>query len=393
MKKFNLVVCGGTFDHFHKGHESLLKLAFSLGNKVIIGITSDDYINSSKFKVPASQRGEQSSKLIETFEKRKQSVLGLIKKEEVSDKTEIVKIDDLFGPTLSKDYLIDAIVVSEDTRKGAEIINERRKRIGLKELNLFIAPQVLAEDGKLISSARIRNGEIDRTGRLYIKPSWFKTGLILPQNLRQELKKPFGELLKDIKSLFNDKNCLLITVGDVTTKAFNEKSLEQNISVIDLRVNREKKFTNIKELGFVGSENIYYADNPAGYISSNLFEKLSEIFQSKIKDKIILQVNGEEDLVVLPLILVAPLNAVIYYGQPNQGIVRIRVSEEIKKIVYELVNRFEIQKWLSSDDSRRHWEGLLLEVIDKILDFLYIFRTIPQFHRRGIYCDLGVDNG
>jgi len=344
--KYNCVVCGGTFDHFHKGHEEFLKYTFSLGEEVIVGVTSDSYVKKSNLKNHLPPAGGISK--IETFEKRKQAVLDFIKKEDALNKSEVIKINDLFGPTLSKDLLIDAIVVSRDTRKGAEIINARRKELGLKELNLFIAPQVLAEDGKLISSARIRNGEVNREGKLYVKSLWLKTNLVLPENLRQEFKEPFGELLQevDLKSEMNSP--CVITVGDVTSKIFNEKSLGQKLSVIDFKVAREKKFVNVKELGFVGDEVIFNADNPAGLITSGLFKKLAEIFQPGIKKKTILQVNGEEDLAVLPLVLLAPLNTIIYYGQPplrsasfegQAGIVKVIVSEKSKDKAYNLVSK------------------------------------------------------
>jgi len=246
----------------------------------------------------------------------------------------------LFGPTLSKNIAINAIVVSKDSRKGAEIINARRKELGLKKLNLFIAPQILAEDGKPISSARIRNGEINREGRLYVSPLWLKMDLALPENLRQELKEPFGELCREITLENGSSLSYLITVGDVTSKIFNEKFLGQNLSVIDFKVAREKKFVNIKELGFVGNEVIFNADNPAGFVTSSLFKKLAEIFKFGIEKKGIIQINGEDDLVVLPLILTVPLNTIIYYGQPNKGVVKILVSEDTKEQAYNLVLKF-----------------------------------------------------
>lgn len=329
----NLIVCGGTFDHFHKGHESLLRLSLSLGNEVVIGVTSDKFVRSWKVD-------DRSWKQIEPFEDRKQSVLEFVKKEKALNKIEIIKIEDLFGPTLSKDMLIDAIVISDDTRKGADIINQKRKELGLKDLKIIIAPLVNAEDGKLISSARIRNGEISREGRLYVKPVWLKTDLALPENLRQELKKPFGELCQEITLENGSGSPYLITVGDVTSKIFNEKSLGQKLSVIDFKVAREKKFVSIKELGFVGDEVIFNVDNPAGFITSSLFKKLVEIIKFGKKKKEILQINGEDDLVVLPLILTVPLNTLIYYGQPDVGLVKVLVSEGNKEKAYNLASRF-----------------------------------------------------
>lgn len=336
----NLIVCGGTFDHFHKGHESLLRLAFSFGGKVIVGVTSDAYIRSSKFKIPASPRGEQSLTSVELFEERKQAVANFLKNEGLSDKAEVISIDDLFGPTLSKDLLIDAIVVSDDTRKGAEVINQKRNELGLNLLKVIVAPSIASGDGRIISSERIRNGEIDQNGNLYVKPIWFEKDLLLPENLRQELQKPFGELLL-VNTGLSVGSSLTITVGDVTAKLFNERGLNHELSVIDFKVEREQKYFNITELGFSGDENIVVVDNPAGSISKNLFKELSKIFEKKI-GKTILRINGEEDLAVLPLILLAPLNTVIYYGQPHEGLVKIKVTPEAKNAAYNLVSKLNL---------------------------------------------------
>lgn len=328
----NLIVCGGTFDHFHKGHRSLLKLAFSLGQHIVVGVTSDQYVRSSKLEAGSLQR-------IESFEERKEAVLEFVKKEGVLDKTEIVEISDLFGPTLDKNFPIDVIVVSEDTKKGADIINQERKELNLIPLKIIVVPLLKAEDKKNISSSRIRKGEIDREGKLYVNPLWLKRDLMLPENLREKFKKPFGVLMPEAKGL-GDLAEVVATVGDITTKKFNEFKLNQQVSVIDFKVERQKRFSDIRELGFLGNERLIKVSNPAGSITSDLFKVCLAIWN---KGKVILSVEGEEDLAVLPMVLTAPLQAAIYYGQPNEGLVKIEVSEEIKKIVYGLVNRFEMQ--------------------------------------------------
>lgn len=331
--KFRTVVCGGTFDHFHKGHESFLRFILSLSNKIILGLTTAEYIRNKKL-----------SNSIESYSKRKKSIEEFFRKENALYRLEIEPIDNLFIPKKWESLRIDAIVVSNDTQKGAEIINRERKKRGLSQLKVIVAPIIFADSNSELSSFRIRNGEINREGKLYVKDLWFKKDLKLPQDLRKELQKPFGELLKDVNDLSKDKDNLVITVGDITTKVFNEKSLGQDISVIDFKVAREKKFYSILELGFKGQENILKADNPAGHITSVLFKKLSEIFKSDIKGKVILEINGEEDLSVLPLVLLAPLGSLIFYGQSNQGMVKVVVSEETKEKAYELVNRFEMLK-------------------------------------------------
>ncbi|MDW8035545.1 MAG: hypothetical protein RMI85_03725 [Candidatus Korarchaeum sp.] len=70
----------------------------------------------------------------------------------------------MYGPADSIEEA-DVIVVSTESYERALIVNERRKRKGLKELKIVVLPLVLAEDGKPISSSRIRRGEVDLEGR------------------------------------------------------------------------------------------------------------------------------------------------------------------------------------------------------------------------------------
>ena len=46
--KYNVVATGGTFDEIHVGHLALLSKAFEIGKKVIIGVSSDAFANSTK---------------------------------------------------------------------------------------------------------------------------------------------------------------------------------------------------------------------------------------------------------------------------------------------------------------------------------------------------------
>ena len=48
----------------------------------------------------------------------------------------------------------------------AEEINIKRIKLGKKPLIIFKIPHVLAEDGKPISSSRVRNKEIDENGKM-----------------------------------------------------------------------------------------------------------------------------------------------------------------------------------------------------------------------------------
>ena len=48
MSKFSLIAMGGTFDIIHRGHLTLLTTAFEISDKVIIGLTSDEFVQKKE---------------------------------------------------------------------------------------------------------------------------------------------------------------------------------------------------------------------------------------------------------------------------------------------------------------------------------------------------------
>ncbi|MCJ7606590.1 MAG: inosine/xanthosine triphosphatase [Thermoplasmata archaeon] len=142
---------GGTFNVIHKGHELLFETAFRLGDSVQIGLTSDDYANSSRDSPVAAY--SERMKNLEVFVRR------------FGKPFEIVRIDDSMG-TARTSTTIDALVVSPETKPSAEAINEMRVRSGLSPLKIFSIGWVRADDSRRISATRITEGEIDRDGHL-----------------------------------------------------------------------------------------------------------------------------------------------------------------------------------------------------------------------------------
>jgi hypothetical protein len=52
-------------------------------------------------------------------------------------------------------------------------------------------------------------------------------------------------------------------------------------------------------------------------------------------------VDGEEDLLALVVVLCAPENSIVVYGQPNEGVVAIRVTEETRELMHKILNAME----------------------------------------------------
>jgi pantetheine-phosphate adenylyltransferase len=154
MKKFRKVAVGGTFDEFHKGHRRLLAKAFEIGEIVLIGLCTDEFV-----------RKMGKPHITAPYEVRLRELQNFMKKSELNAKTEIIPLNDPYGNTLT-DKCIEALVVSEETEKIALKINQKRSQRQLPLLKIITINMVPAENCIPISTTRIREGEIDREGHL-----------------------------------------------------------------------------------------------------------------------------------------------------------------------------------------------------------------------------------
>lgn len=148
----------------------------------------------------------------------------------------------------------------------------------------------------------------------------------LDENSIDEFKAPLGKLYADFEDAIPKikEASFLISVGDQTTKNLVDNDLIPDLGIIDNRIQRKDHNHDI-----ILTENILEADNPAGTITENLWETIEEAISLTLKDSEnrIIVVEGEEDLAVLPCLLIAPEDAVVLYGQPNEGLVFVNVFE------------------------------------------------------------------
>jgi len=167
--------------------------------------------------------------------------------------------------------------------------------------------------------------------------------LTLPEFMRSELKKPLGKLLTGppnetvnlLKAeLTQNKPLYFAVVGDFTSKNILNAGLEPDLVVVDNRVMRSEV-----PLLDLGERQKITAFNQAGTVDPSAWRALGEAVILKSRVSVI--VEGEEDLLVLPLVSLTPIGSLIVYGQPREGMVVVEVTKKIKGWVEDFLSRME----------------------------------------------------
>lgn len=152
--RYKLAGLGGTFDNIHVGHLALLNIAFRLAEKVYIGCTSDELVHK------LDKKGD-----VECFEVRRKNLEEILRKYDWAERASINLLNDPYGPIINEPGF-ELLVVSPFTYNRGVEINELRIKNNLDPVNIEVCPIVIAEDGKPVSSTRIRMGEIYSNGKV-----------------------------------------------------------------------------------------------------------------------------------------------------------------------------------------------------------------------------------
>ena len=164
----------------------------------------------------------------------------------------------------------------------------------------------------------------------------------MTEELRQTFKRPLGELVPGTEQDCNavlkqvitrEKPRALILVGDTISRNAVQSGLEPNVLIID---NLEKRGA---ALPFVfRGRRIIQTKNPAGRIE---IAALHAIEQAILEPNSLIEVDGEEDLLVIPAVLGAANGSMVVYGQPGVGIVIVRVCDTKKSEMRRILDSME----------------------------------------------------
>ena len=163
----------------------------------------------------------------------------------------------------------------------------------------------------------------------------FERDLLLPEKDRQVFKEPLGtELYDDDLGSFHAQTTL-ITVGDVVSLTFRRHGIRPFLSIYD-GITERREMTEFATL--VEDEEKDEVVNPAGRITRELVESIRGHIEGTGG---LIKVIGEEDLALIPAVLLAPMGTDIVYGWPGRCMMRITTDEGIRSKMEHLVSKME----------------------------------------------------
>jgi uncharacterized protein (UPF0218 family) len=128
----------------------------------------------------------------------------------------------------------------------------------------------------------------------------------------------------------------LIAVGDIVTYHFLQAGRAPDVAVVDEHTKREAVDDDVREAVVDPDVTV---SNPAGAIGGALVRALVDALAAGEPTTVL--VEGEEDLAVLPAVMIAPVGASVVYGQPDEGMVRVPVTAETKAEFRALLDRMD----------------------------------------------------
>lgn len=163
----------------------------------------------------------------------------------------------------------------------------------------------------------------------------FETGLILPESQRDAFKEPLGREMPDseLDSILDET--LYLTVGDVVSLVFRKHGVKPRLSIFDGFTER-REMTEFAKL--VEDEQKEEVVNPAGTISAEMAEAIRRGIGGETT---LIRVEGEEDLAVLPCMVLAPEGTRVVYGMPGRCMMVVEIDQRSRDRAVELLSKME----------------------------------------------------
>ncbi len=158
--------------------------------------------------------------------------------------------------------------------------------------------------------------------------------LALREDARELIAEVKGNVVASIDEL---PSAPAIAVGDRVTISLVEAGLRPSVAVVDLRERRRADPSAIHRLdGYL----LLTTRNPPGTILREAWSAVRLAIEVALHGpSVALVVDGEEDLLGFPAVMMAPDGWVVLYGQPGVGLVAVKVNEEVREEARLLLER------------------------------------------------------
>jgi uncharacterized protein (UPF0218 family) len=190
-------------------------------------------------------------------------------------------------------------------------------------------------------------------------------GYKLPKPLRKSFRKPIGKLFtgkpliaaeKAKEQIIKYRPPLVISIGDYCTKTLFDVDFSPEIIVYDGKTLREKTIS-LNLDNYIEKR----VTNPREWIMNDAWVTLETTisFCTSNNCRVCVRIDGEEDLLVIPAVILSPLGSVIVYGQPpmdidnsttKEGIVVVLITSKLKNLAQNLLAQFEIHEEIKNGD-------------------------------------------
>ncbi len=163
--------------------------------------------------------------------------------------------------------------------------------------------------------------------------------LLIPEALRKDFRAPFGTLMEcsEIASLLRREKHHVVSIGDYVSYSLITHGLNPSLIIWDKKTKRLPADAERVRLLESYSPPIQIT-NPAGRITKEAWDTVSGLLRER---RASLLVNGEEDLLTLPVVLNSDDGTRVVYGMPDEGAILIDVDKKIKARFHKVLLKIE----------------------------------------------------
>ncbi|MEM0482279.1 MAG: DUF359 domain-containing protein [Nitrososphaerota archaeon] len=162
--------------------------------------------------------------------------------------------------------------------------------------------------------------------------------IVIPEDVRERLKRPLGQLVRGspentsevVRIVASERVGRLVAVGDAVSKTLLAMGLRPDVCIVDGKIERRP----VDHVVIKGAVELNCENRP-GTISSQAYKTVVEALG--MDGPVIVRVDGEEDLLGLVVMAEAPLDTLMLYGQPREGVVIVHIDEKVRNLARVLI--------------------------------------------------------